>query len=130
MNFEVIVEELKELNVGEILEFEPMYKHTTYKVGGPARIYVKVENTLALQKLMQYVKQHQISYYVIGKGSNILFSDKEFDGIIISLNECFKNTNVSGDRIEADAGVSVIRLAQLAMKHGLSGLEFISGISC
>ena len=128
MNFEVIVEELKELNVGEILEFEPMYKHTTYKVGGPARIYVKVENTLALQKLMQYVKQHQISYYVIGKGSNILFSDKEFDGIIISLNECFKNTNVSGDRIEADAGVSVIRLAQLAMKHGLSGLEFILGI--
>lgn len=128
MNFEKIVEELRELEIGDILEFEPMYKHTTYKVGGPVRIYAKVKDINSLQVLMKYIKENNIAYYIIGKGSNVLFGDKEFEGIVISLNEYFNQVTINDNIIEADAGVSVIKLAQVAMKNSLSGLEFISGI--
>lgn len=128
MNFEKIVEELRELEIGDILEFEPMYKHTTYKVGGPVRIYAKVKDINSLQVLMKYIKENNIAYYIIGKGSNVLFGDKEFEGIVISLNEYFNQVTIHDNIIEADAGVSVIKLAQVAMKNSLSGLEFISGI--
>ncbi len=128
MNIDVIINELKEKEVGDLLEFEPMYKHTTYKVGGPARVFIEVKDIPALQTVMSIIKEHNIPYYIVGKGSNILFSDKEFDGIIISLNKYFDRIEVDNQTITAQAGASVIKMASVAANHGLSGLEFISGI--
>ena len=128
MNFEAIITQLNEAEVGDILEFEPMYKHTTYKVGGPARAFIEVKDIPALQTIMKVIKKHRIPYYVIGRGSNVLFSDKEFDGLILSLNQYFNRIDINDQMVTAQAGASVIKMALAAANHGLSGLEFISGI--
>lgn len=128
MNFSKIKEDLDELNVGEMIEDEPMYKHTTYKVGGPARIYLMVKDIDSLVKAIKYCSRHRVKYMVIGRGSNLLFSDREYDGVIISLNECFDKISVNGSIIKAQAGVSMIKLSYQAAKYGLSGFEFMGGI--
>lgn len=122
------IDVIKSMQVGECLENEPLYKHTTYRVGGPCRLYVKVKDIDSLQKLMNYIKAEEIPYFVIGKGSNLLFSDKEYEGVIISLTEYFTTIAINGCRVKADAGVSVILLANEVCKAGLSGLEFAGGI--
>lgn len=122
------VDVIKTMNVGICLENEPLYKHTTYKVGGPCRLYLKVKDVPSLQKVMEYIKKENIPYFVIGRGSNLLFSDKEFEGVILSLNENFTKISVNGCVVEAEAGVSVIQLANEVCKYGLSGLEFAGGI--
>lgn len=128
MEFEEMIIALKQKQVGDVLEYEPMYKHTTYKVGGPVRAYIEVYNIEKLKELMQMIRENHIPYYVVGKGSNILFGDKEFDGIIISLNKYFNEITVEEHFITAGAGASVVKLASVAANHGLTGLEFISGI--
>lgn len=128
MKFLKVREDLIAMNIGDIIENEPMYKHTTYKVGGPARLYVMVKDIQSLKDVIKYCHVHRIKYLVIGKGSNLLFSDKEYEGIVISLNEYFNQIKINGNLIRADAGVSMIKLAYEAAKTGLSGFEFMGGI--
>lgn len=128
MKFSQVKEDLEKLDVGEMIEDEPMYKHTTYKVGGPARIYLKVKDVDSLIKTIKYCGKHRIKYLVIGRGSNLLFSDREYEGLIISLNECFNEIKVNGSTMIAQAGVPMISLSYQAAKIGLSGFEFMGGI--
>lgn len=128
MKFLQIKEDFKEMDVGDILEDEPMYKHTTYKVGGPAKLYVKVKDIDSLRRVIKYCRVHRVQYLVVGKGSNLLFSDKEYEGVILSLQEQFNNISVNGCHVKAMAGVSMIRLAYEVAKIGLSGFEFMGGI--
>lgn len=128
MKFSQVKEDLEKLDVGEMIEDEPMYKHTTYKVGGPARIYLKVKDVDSLIKTIKYCGKHRVKYLVIGRGSNLLFSDREYEGLIISLNECFKEIKVNGSTMIAQAGVPMISLSYQAAKIGLSGFEFMGGI--
>ena len=128
MKFSQVKEDLEKLDVGEMIEVEPMYKHTTYKVGGPARIYLKVKDVDSLIKTIKYCGKHRVKYLVIGRGSNLLFSDREYEGLIISLNECFNEIKVNGSTMIAQAGVPMISLSYQAAKIGLSGFEFMGGI--
>lgn len=128
MKFSQVKEDLEKLGVGEMIEDEPMYKHTTYKVGGPARIYLKVKDVDSLIKTIKYCGKHRVKYLVIGRGSNLLFSDREYEGLIISLNECFNEIKVNGSTMIAQAGVPMISLSYQAAKIGLSGFEFMGGI--
>lgn len=128
MKFSQVKEDLEKLDVGEMIEDEPMYKHTTYKVGGPARIYLKVKDVDSLIKTIKYCGKHRVKYLVIGRGSNLLFSDCEYEGLIISLNECFNEIKVNGSTMIAQAGVPMISLSYQAAKIGLSGFEFMGGI--
>lgn len=128
MEFSQVKEDLEKLDVGEMIEDEPMYKHTTYKVGGPARIYLKVKDVDSLIKTIKYCGKHRVKYLVIGRGSNLLFSDREYEGLIISLNECFNEIKVNGSTMIAQAGVPMISLSYQAAKIGLSGFEFMGGI--
>ncbi|MFQ8706389.1 MAG: UDP-N-acetylmuramate dehydrogenase [Thomasclavelia sp.] len=128
MKFSQIKDDLTDLDVGKIIEDEPLYKHTTYKVGGPARIYLMVKDINSLVKAIKYCRKHRIMHMVIGRGSNLLFSDKEYEGVIISLNECFKEVKINGSIIKAQAGVPMITLSYQAAKIGLSGFEFMGGI--
>ena len=128
MKFSQVKEDLEKLDVGEMIEDEPMYKHTTYKVGGPARIYLKVKDVDSLIKTIKYCGKHRVNYLVIGRGSNLLFSDREYEGLIISLNECFNEIKVNGSTMIAQAGVPMISLSYQAAKIGLSGFEFMGGI--
>ena len=128
MKFSQVKEDLEKLDVGEMIEDEPMYKHTTYKVGGPERIYLKVKDVDSLIKTIKYCGKHRVKYLVIGRGSNLLFSDREYEGLIISLNECFNEIKVNGSTMIAQAGVPMISLSYQAAKIGLSGFEFMGGI--
>lgn len=128
MKFSQVKEDLEKLDVGEMIEDEPMYKHTTYKVGGPARIYLKVKDVDSLIKTIKYCGKRRVKYLVIGRGSNLLFSDREYEGLIISLNECFNEIKVNGSTMIAQAGVPMISLSYQAAKIGLSGFEFMGGI--
>ncbi len=127
MDFKKINRDLYDLKVGKIIENEPMYKHTTYKVGGPARFFVEIESIEGLQALITYCKTSKIKHMVIGRGSDLLFSDKEYEGIIISLNK-LTNVEFNGTIIKAQAGVGMIYLAYQSAKVGLSGFEFMGGI--
>lgn len=109
-----------------VLKDEPMSKHTSLKIGGPADMFIKVNNLDELINILNIVKKHKLPLTVIGNGTNLLVKDKGIRGITIKLylNQiCFK-----GDEIEADAGVTIPVLAKKAYDNGLSGLEFASGI--
>ena len=127
MKFEKYYQELLELNVGTILKDEPLYKHTTYRVGGPARLFIKVKDVEGLISIIKYCRKHRIQLFVIGRGSNLLFSDKSFEGIIISL-ENMNHYSIYGSDVVAQSGVAMIKLAYDCAKVVLSCFEFMGGI--
>ncbi len=128
MDFNQIFYDLVDLDLGNILEDEPMYKHTTFKVGGPARFFIHVKDIEALKRGVAFCREKNIKHMVIGKGSDLLFSDKEYEGVIFSLSQSLNKVHINGLEIRAQAGVSMIYLAYEAAKTGLSGFEFMSGI--
>ncbi len=106
---------------------EPMKNHTTFKVGGKADFLVFPETEEQIIKTLEIAKQNAIPYIVLGNGSNVLVSDKGIRGIVIcTLN--LKNIEVDANTVTAYCGASMASLAASAKEHGLSGLEFASGI--
>ncbi len=128
MDFDQLFFDLAGLEIGEILENEPMYKHTTFKVGGPARIFVNVKDIESLKTGVLFCKERNVKYMIIGKGSDLLFSDKEYEGVIFNTSKCLTQYSINGLEVKAQAGVSMIKLAYATAKIGLSGFEFMSGI--
>ncbi len=111
----------------KIKESEPLSHHSTFKIGGAARYFALPETSEQFITLLRVAKASGEHYTVIGNGSNILFSDRGFDGVVIST--CaMKNISVEGNKISALCGASIIRVAMDAQKNGLSGLEFAYGI--
>ena len=127
MKYDQYYQDLLDLDVGVVLKDEPLYKHTTFRVGGPAKLFVKVKNLESLILVIKYCRKHRIRLFVIGRGSNLLFSDKSFQGMIISL-EQFNQYKINGNTVTAQCGVTMIKLAYDCAKAGLSGFEFMGGI--
>ena len=123
-----ILDKIKELNVGKIEENVSLKKHTTYRTGGNATALVSPRNVACLVKLIRFLKMEAIPYKIIGNGSNLLFSDKPYQGIIIRLNELNNIEFFGRNKIRVGAGYSLIKLCLLAAKHNYTGLEFASGI--
>jgi UDP-N-acetylmuramate dehydrogenase len=107
---------------------EPLANHTSFKIGGPADALVTVENEDELAKVITFAKEENIDYFLLGNGSNVLASDEGFRGIIIKLGGDFLEATVDGEIIKAGAGITLSKLAGLAMNSSLTGLEFASGI--
>jgi len=107
---------------------EPMSKHTTFRVGGPAKMLVQVEGTEQLQKIVSYLSRLEEPYIVIGNGSNLLVSDKGYDGVVLKIASGMENIQVRGEKIHVQAGALLTKTAMEAAKHGLTGMEFASGI--
>lgn len=122
-----IISDLKKMGIKNVKENEPLYKHTTYRVGGPALVFVEVIDLEEFKKVMDYVIENEIKYFILGNGSNVLFSDKLFSGVIIST-KLLNNYEISGSIVYALCGVNLISLAHNVAFEGLSGLEFASGI--
>lgn len=120
---------LKRLN--ELCEVETgrsFREMTTLRIGGPIDYVCYPENDLALDGLIQLLKKENIPYKFLGKGSDLLCSDKPYHGAVIRLDRYLDEYYFAQDSILAQAGCSIISLAVNAMKQGLSGLEFASGI--
>ena len=106
---------------------EMMKNHTSFKIGGKADYYVECCSDESLKAVVLECKKQDLPYFIIGKGSNILVSDKGVSGVVISL--CgFSELSVNGDNITVGAGVSLANLCTFALENGLSGIEFAYGI--
>lgn len=112
---------------GKVLENISLKNYNTYKIGGNAKFIVFPDDKENLISLLKYIKDNNLKYFVLGNGSNIILSDKLFDGVIIKLENlnkiCFDKTKVI-----AEAGVMLPRLAMESINHGLTGLEWATGI--
>jgi UDP-N-acetylmuramate dehydrogenase len=125
---EEIIEELKTLNIGIVKENEPLARHTTIKIGGPADLFIEPTSVENLQKVMNVLRKNQSQWLVIGKGSNLLVSDKGIEGAVVKLGQGLDHLHIDGAEITVGGGYPLISLATSISKKGLTGLEFASGI--
>lgn len=122
-----LIEQIKQMNIGKIETNISLSKYTTYRVGGKASLIVSPKNTQKLITLLKWIRANNISYKIIGNGSNLIFSDKEYDGVLIKLAE-FDEMEVRDNKIKVGAGYSLMKLSRIALKNSLTGLEFAAGI--
>ena len=107
---------------------EPMSAHTTFRVGGPADCLVEIRDKEELRKIRAVLQTAEIPFFVMGNGSNLLVSDEGYRGVILKVQSCMNQIRVDGNAIIAQAGATMAAVARAALEHGLTGLEFASGI--
>jgi len=111
-----------------VLTEEPMSRHTTFRIGGPAELLVQPAEESQIAEVIRLLKQNNLPYLVLGNGSNILVGDKGIRGVVLQLGNAFAGCKVNGETITAQAGIKLSRLAGVALEHSLTGLEFAAGI--
>lgn len=124
---EDIIKFIRKNDVGKLKQNIKMSNYTTYKVGGTARVLVYPKNIEKLIFLLKKLNNDNIKYKVLGFGSNLIFSDDVYDGVLIKL-DAFDNLKINDTKIIVGAGYSLVKLSYVALKEGLTGLEFASGI--
>lgn len=116
-------------NLGEFFYDEPMRNHTSFCLGGPAKLLIKPKDEETLIEILREIKKNNYNFYILGNCTNIIVKDKGFDGIIIKLKNKLKDLKkVSDTEIYAGAGVSLKKVSEFAMENALTGLEFAHGI--
>lgn len=128
MRGEIIAEIEQILPAEQILRREPMCRHTTFRTGGPAELFLEIGNAPDLQKLLTFFHESGTKYFVAGKGSNLLVDDDGYDGVILHISDGFSKIRVAEEKITAQAGALLGRTASAALENSLKGLEFASGI--
>ena len=118
----------KQLTAGTLLEREPMSKHTSFRIGGPADFFVQPANEEELWNALHLARQEKVPFFIVGNGSNLLVSDEGFRGMILHTGGMLKDIFVEGDVIYAQAGALLRTVAKTALEHGLAGMEFAAGI--
>ena len=126
---EAIIHSLMRL-VGEenVLVAEPMKNHTTFRIGGKADALVRISDREQLAKVLKYLSQVEVPYYILGNGSNLLVSDKGYQGVIIETSDKMNEVRVDGSCLVCQAGALLSKVARTAYENGLTGLEFAAGI--
>lgn len=111
------------------IENEPMALHTTFKIGGPARLAVFPKNENEISDVIKKCKEENVRYMVVGNGSNLLVADEGIDAVVILLGKEFGEVKLIDDTtIFAEAGAPLMKVCRFALENGLSGLEFAYGI--
>ena len=129
MKNENLYKTLCEINGAEnVLRDEPMKKHTTFRIGGPARCFCLPQKAAQLAETVEACEEAGEPWYILGNGSNVLVSDAGYDGVVIQLFHNFEAVRIEGCLMELEAGVLLVKAARLAAREGLTGLEFASGI--
>ena len=101
-------------------------KHTWFRTGGYAKIFTIIENNFELEIILNELNNE--NFYVLGSGSNLLIRDTGFNGVIIKLGKEFNSVNIIENKLEVGASVLDINLSKFALKHGIEGFEYFSGI--
>lgn len=125
---ERVLEIIEKQNLGKYEKNIQLSKYTTYRVGGKAAVLIYPKNVDCLITLLKVIKEEKVKYKILGNGSNVLFSSKDYDGVIIKLDDFNELKFLSNNKIRVGAGYSLIKLCMLACKKGLAGLEFAAGI--
>lgn len=111
----------------EILRDEPMCRHTTFKIGGPAALFLTPDSVQSMTDLCGMIRETGAKHFFLGNGSNVLFDDGGFDGAVISL-AGLNRVTVIGNAVEAQSGASMASVCKAAREASLTGLEFAFGI--
>lgn len=123
-----LVERLHAELAGEVRANEPMGRHTTFRIGGPARVFAVLESVHDLVAAMRILEDEGVAWTVVGKGSNLLVSDTGYDGAVLVLGREFKRHAVEGETLRAGAACVLAHLVQDGFNLGLEGLEWAVGI--
>ena len=125
---ENIDKELESMNISKYEKDVLMKNYTTYRVGGKAKYIVYPKDIDSLVRLIKYLRSNNIKYKILGNGSNLLFSDNCYDGVLIKLSEFNNIKFLAKNKVRVGAGFNLIKLSLLTAKKSLTGLEFASGI--
>lgn len=112
----------------KVLEQEPMARHTTFRIGGPADYFVELGSIEQIRAAIQVCREENLPWFVLGRGSNLLVSDKGYRGVILSIYKDFQKTEIQGETVTVQAGVLLTTLSGKVLDASLTGLEFASGI--
>ncbi|MGN0264851.1 MAG: UDP-N-acetylmuramate dehydrogenase [Oliverpabstia sp.] len=116
------------LGQDRILMEEPMKKHTTFRLGGPADFFLCPSDVNQIPEIIHICREEGIPWFVLGNGSNLLVSDQGYRGVVIQIYKNMNQITVEGTRIYAQAGALLSAVSKKAMEAGLTGMEFASGI--
>lgn len=123
-----MIEKLKKLEIGEVLEKEPLKRHTTFKIGGPCIAMCMPDSFENARRLIEFLRKNEIDFYIIGNGSNLLISDNGLDMVVVKIASNLSEIKIEDDEVFAMAGASLIETSKRAIEAGLEGMEFSSGI--
>ena len=126
---ETVIREIIDIaGCDQVLEHEPMKKHTTFRIGGPADLFVMPEDEESLAAVVRCCRQHQVPCTIVGNGSNLLVSDDGYRGVVVQIGRNLSQISVSGTKVYAQAGASLAAIARKACDASLGGMEPQSGI--
>ena len=129
MNRAEIIYDLAGILGCEARREEPLSRHTTFKIGGSADVYIKVKNYSQLTSVLRECRESDVDYLILGNGSNVLASDDGYRGVVIRLDGDFRKISLLDDTtVYCGAGATLASLCKFALNNGLSGLEFAWGI--
>ena len=116
------------LGNNRVLFDEPMSQHTTFRIGGPADVFVMPENYGQIREVLRLCKEEKLPFFVLGNGSNLLVSDSGYRGVIIQMDRNMEEIRLDGEEIHACAGALLSSVAVAARNASLTGFEFAGGI--
>ena len=128
MNEEIKQKFCREFGSDRVLLEEPMKRHTTFRIGGPAEVFVMPGNLEEMQRILEICRTEDLPYFILGNGSNLLVSDRGYRGVVIQLDRNFGEVKVEGTEIHASAGALLSTIAVAARRASLTGFEFAGGI--
>ena len=128
MNEEIKQKFCREFGSDRVLLEEPMKRHTTFRIGGPAEVFVIPGNLEEVQRILEICRTEDLPYFILGNGSNLLVSDRGYRGVVIQLDRNFGEVKVEGTEIHASAGALLSTIAVAARRASLTGFEFAGGI--
>lgn len=120
--------ELERLTRGRLRLEEPLSRHTTFRIGGPAEFYVAPRSGAEVQEILKLVQAEKLPLHVLGNGSNLIIPDPGVRGLVLHVSRSIGGLDAHGPLIQAGAGVPLVQLMQFAARHGLTGLEWACGI--
>ena len=116
------------LGEDNVLVDEPMSKHTTFQIGGPADLFVTPDDADELAEAVAACKEVETPFFLLGCGSDLLVSDEGYRGVVLAVGDGITDLTVEGENLVCEAGVTLADAAEMACALGLSGLEFACGI--
>ena len=128
MNKEIVTQFQEIAGTEQVLIQEPMKNHTTFRIGGPAACFVRPQDAGQVERILHICRENEVPWFILGNGSNLLVSDRGFDGVIIQIYRNMSRIQVSGHHMTVQASALLSAVAKQALREGLSGLEFASGI--
>ena len=128
MNQELGKKLLSILKEEQVKKDEPMKSHTTFRVGGPADYFVTPQTAEEVAKVIEACTQEKVPYYIVGNGSNLLVGDKGYRGVVIQICKRMNEIRTEENKIYAQAGALLSKIAAQALSNSLTGFEFASGI--